>query len=225
MKTKSKLPIVLKALSVALIVSPIGNFFWSAYMAGAEPYDLAKIGELLTRIPFVDWVWNLLLVISGVLILLRRKLSWLVAIASIFLCTAINLYKYFVLPEAFGLSYQLFAISTSIGAILIVAYFKYPYLDRRDRWFSFHKRHATSLPAKLKGHSTTITVKDLSLSGAQLETPNPELFEPDQVYPIEIAGYPFDVRVVWMNGRQIGVEFENLSRELKGRVADWIKQS
>lgn len=225
MKTKSKLPIVLKILSVALILSPFGNFFWSAYMAGAEPYELGKIGELLTRVPWLDWLWNLLLVVSGVLILLRRKLSWVVAIASILLCTAINLFKYLSLPEAFGLSYQLFAISTSIGAILIVAYFRYPYLDRRDRWFSFHKRHTTNLPAKLKGHSAKIIVKDLSLSGAQIETPEPELFEPDQVYPLEIAGYAFEVRVIWMNGTQIGVEFENLSRELKGRVADWIKQT
>lgn len=216
-----KLPLVLRALSVALILCPIGNFLISFYMSDiSQKMALSQIGEILPMIPPLDWLWNGLIALSGVLILLRRKLSWLIAIASIFFCTAINFYKFFTYESVpFGWGYVIMTFSISLAAALVVAYFRYPYLDRRDRWVKVNRRSTVKLPVKIVGGPSGVEATNLSSTGAKLEFSGSSDFSKGQELKLDFGDHTVKAHVIWVKPSSLGVSFVNPSRAFK----NWTK--
>lgn len=188
---------------------------------------LSQIGEILPLILPIDWVWNGLIALSGVLILLRRKLSWLIAIASIFICTAINLYKFFTFPnESFGWVYVAMTFTLSMAAVLVIGYFRYPYLDRRDRWTKVNRRSKVQFPVEVDGQTGAVMATDISLKGARLKFSAKVNYQEGELIQLKIDEHTIRARIIWISSSKmdpgtVGVAFEKPSREFK----KWLRAS
>lgn len=203
---------------------PIGNFLISYYMSDIRnQLGLSQLSQILPLIPPIDWIWNGLIALSGILILQRRKLSWLVAIGSIFLCTLINIYKFVAFPDVpFGWGYLLMTMMVSMGAVLAIGYFRYPYLDRRDRWVSLNRRTDVQIPVKLLPGPAGVIATNISMTGAKLKFPGHCDYVEDQTLNLEFENHSVEARVVWVGDVLAGVAFQNPSREFKSWIATKI---
>src|SRR5260221_294993 len=106
--------------------------------------------EALT-ISQLDWICSATSVVSGLFWLVRLKMAWINSMIQISVVALINLAQ--LLHAQHGgvattqYSFQfLFSLSTLISIFLIAAYFRYPYVDRRDSiFFGVATRHSVNL--------------------------------------------------------------------------------
>lgn len=92
-------------------------------------------------------------------------------------------------------------IAGSLVAILVVFFFRYPHLDRRDRWFKIHRRVAVQLRARLLNpDQSAILVSNISLGGlffSLIEAAEPPEILLGQILELSIDGHgeAFKIRV------------------------------
>lgn len=140
-------PILKKATGIYLlaclfILAPLGNILISFAGSGVEQwYDPSVIRSFLQTIPLIDWVWLGLLVLTGVLLFKPHKLSWSVAIFTLVVVLSINVMRLFQndgnsINPMFLKLFSGVSILVTLGVLVISFYFRFPYLDRRTKWFS-----------------------------------------------------------------------------------------
>lgn len=140
-------PILKKAtgiyvLACLFILAPLGNILISFAGSGIDQwYDPSVLRSFLQTIPVVDWLWLSLLVLTGILLFKPHKLSWSVAIFTLLFVLIINAARLFqVDPNSinplFLKIFSMVAILVTLGVLVISFYFRFPYLDRRTKWFS-----------------------------------------------------------------------------------------
>lgn|GEM_PF-3995389 len=159
---------LLFAIAVALILAPLGNFALSFHFYGIEGWYRPSIFlHLASQVLAIDWIWNAAVFLSGCFLILRTKLAWAFAVVAILSASGINFYKFLFDPDPnFGWSHFSITIAGSMLAILVVFFFRYPHLDRRDRWFKIHRRVPVHLKAKLSNRGqASVLVSNISLGG------------------------------------------------------------
>lgn len=140
-------PILKKATGIYLlaclfILAPLGNILISFAGSGIDRwYDPSVLGSFLQTVPIIDWVWLGLLVLTGILLFKPHKLSWSVAIFTLLFVLIINATRLFQadpnsINQTFLKVFSLVAILVTLGVLVISFYFRFPYLDRRTKWFS-----------------------------------------------------------------------------------------
>lgn len=129
-------------LACLFILAPLGNILISFAGSGVERwYDPSVLRSFVQTIPILDWLWLGLLVLTGILLFKPHKLSWSVAIFTLIVVLFINAFRLFqVDPNSITPGFlKLFsglAILITLGVLVISFYFRFPYLDRRTKWFS-----------------------------------------------------------------------------------------
>ncbi len=172
------LPLFIKAIILGLILAPIGNFAATFSTLGVPhwyyPWNFVRYSA---QVSAFDLTWNSLLLISGCLLLFKRKLAWATAVAAIFFALVANFYNWYF-GRIEGLNTGLF-ILTSIGSAAmlgILFYFRYPHLDRRDRWFSKNDRLPVTTQIQIvRPVKITAMLINISTSGALLEVPEAQI--------------------------------------------------
>lgn len=140
-------PILKKATGIYLlaclfILAPLGNLLISFAGSGIDRwYDPSVLGSFLQTVPIIDWVWLSLLVLTGILLFKPHKLSWSVAIFTLLFVLIINATRLFQadpnsINQTFLKVFSMVAILVTLGVLVISFYFRFPYLDRRTKWFS-----------------------------------------------------------------------------------------
>src|SRR5690349_16315883 len=99
--TELKAPIGIYILAALFLLAPLGNIFFSFAGSGIENWYHPHIFfNLLSTIPVVDWLWLGGIFIAGIALLMRHKVSWLLAVLVLFIVLAMNSYRAFTLDEA-----------------------------------------------------------------------------------------------------------------------------
>lgn len=218
-----KLPLLVKAIVIGLILAPFGNFAATFSALGvSEWYYPLNFIKYSLQVSLFDLVWNGLLFLSGCLLLLRRKLAWAMAVAAIFLALAANFVNWY-LGRIEGMSTAVFLLASlgSLAMLGILFYFRYPHLDRRDRWLSKNDRLPVTVPVEVvrpaKGHATLINI---SSTGALLEMKSDLIGN----FPVNThltfalpTGKHVQAQVVRLSTNSIGVHFDTplLTEDLK----------
>lgn len=146
-ETYTKRPILKKATGIYLlaclfILAPLGNILISFAGSGVDRwYEPSVLRSFLQTIPVVDWFWLGLLVLTGLLLFKPHKLSWSVAIFTLIVVLCINAFRLFQadtnsIDPMFLKIFSVVAIIVTLGVLVISFYFRFPYLDRRTKWFS-----------------------------------------------------------------------------------------
>lgn len=137
-----KKPIGVYLIAILFLLAPIGNILISFAGSGvANWYSVDILFPFLKTIPFMDWLWLGLLFLTGVLLFRPHKLTWSLAIFSLLMVLIINAFRIFTADQnsidpIFLKVFSVLAIICTLGLLVIAAYFRFPYLDRRAQWLS-----------------------------------------------------------------------------------------
>jgi hypothetical protein len=137
-----KKPIGIYFLAILFLLAPLGNILISFAGSGVPDwYSPTIFIPFLKTIPSLDWAWLFLLFVTGLLLFKAHKLSWSLAIITLFLVLVINVYRiYFVdtnsIDPQFLKIFSVISVLCTIGVLMIAFYFRFPYLDRRTEWTS-----------------------------------------------------------------------------------------
>ena len=148
---KKPWPLVL--LSFCFLFSPIGNLAIALFVGGHPRwYNPVVWFELFMRLDFSEKVFMLSAVVVAFLLFKQRKQSWFAAVILLVLVSINNL---FFSKEVHSQSFQILSfvnISTTLGLLLVLYYFRYPYLDQRDSILGgMAKRVKVHIPVEVDG--------------------------------------------------------------------------
>lgn len=141
-----KRPFGVYLLAFMFLLAPLGNIVISFAGSGVQNWYQPDIFVAFLRtIPVLDWIWLGLLFFTGLLLFKAHKLSWSMAIATLFLILLINVYRvYYVdtnsVDPQFLKIFSVIALLCTTGVLVIAFYFRFPYLDRRTEWTSTRHR-------------------------------------------------------------------------------------
>ncbi len=141
-ETALKKPTGVYLLAILFLLAPIGNILISFAGSGVSNWhDMGVMIPFLQSIPTADWLWLGLLFITGILLFRPHKLTWTLAIVTLCLVLAINAFRLYQadtnsIDPIFLKVFSVLAIVCTLGILVIAAYFRFPYLDRRAKWTS-----------------------------------------------------------------------------------------
>lgn len=231
-----KKPVILQILALLFVAAPLGNILISFYGAGSDDWLKPVVFfSWLSTIDPLDWFWLGLTSLTGVLLLIQHKTAWLLAIINLLLILSVNIYRWATTGELIDVEYSYFQIQIllSILATLltlgILFYARYPYLDRRSRWFG-------SIAPRLE-IKTVVTVvaqdvfnglaTNISMTGAVVDlnkgfaAGEPMKFV-DVIFS-EIGNFKVKAQVIHAAGSRLRLKFRELQAEDKKRLKNWIR--
>lgn len=215
MRNFKQLPLLIRAIIIVLLLAPVGNFAATFSALGLpEWYYPHNFVRLSLQVSAFDWMWNSLLFVSGVLLLLQRKLAWAVAVFALFFALAANFLNWY-LGRITNLDTGFFLL-TSLGSLSMLAilfYFRYPHLDRRDRWISKNERLPITVKVGIvRPVKCEAMLINISQTGALVEVPETQSGSFALHSQLTLAlptGKHIDAQVVRVTRNGIGVSFQN----------------
>lgn len=217
-----------RLLAIGFLLAPLGNILISfAGSSNAKWYAPSTFVQMLGTIPWLDWLWLSLIFLSGVLLFVQHKTSWLAAVHSLVVVLGINLSRYF---EPVGFSSApgyvkaqlLISIMVTLAMLAVAFYFRFPYLDRRSGWFSWSEERfslRTTVQVQADDFFEGIT-ESLSLSGgfALLQRDAREFFANNSVFELvflELNKIRVKCELVEYEGNRLRFRFVDLSESSK----------
>lgn len=224
-KTKRPLPLLLVA--IGFLLSPFINLS-SALMVGGHPRWFHPLVwfDLFFKLRFSEKSLMLSGIIVALLIFLQRKRSWFFAVLLLVLITYYNLF----LAKASQIEgFQIlsaFNIIVTLSMLIILYYFRYPYLDQRDSILGgMARRVLVKVPAEIEGLGEC-TLVNLSKTGclvASIENSN-NVNVGSRIFLLFKDGIKVECQVMHMkNG--LGLKFENPSKMARQQINKWISEA
>jgi len=219
-------PIVL--CSILYLLAPIGTLIYAAHLMDVEPLWLAKYR--LFNSSYYEFVaqW-LVLPMAGVALYLMKPWSYILFGSVTVWSLAVNQYNFIEYPEFFGTGSLALAY---VFTFAMVVYFtqrnvRLGFFDRRVRWWETPKRYRLDLPATVhigdKEHQTQI--KNVSTGGLLLFSTDEAQNNSEVDVEFRFLNVYFNVHGVIRHTAKtsngdilIGVEFQDLKREMQKRV-------
>ncbi len=225
-----KKPTGVYILAVLFLLAPIGNILISFAGSGIKNwYDITVMVPFLYSIPALDWIWLGLLFVSGILLFRPHKLSWSVAILTLFVVLLINAYRLFhvdgnSIDPIFLKVFSILAIICTLSVLVISFYFRFPYLDRRSNWFTNMQRFNIRTPALANGIKAN--TESISHSGCRLSFDAPCEFKTTDLIKVkfhEISKLETQAEVVEKLEFGARIEFRSTESEFKQDLERWLK--
>jgi hypothetical protein len=229
-------PIFLQIIAVCFLLAPIGNILISFYGTGRDDWSHPSVLLIwLKTIPAFDWMWLTLTFVTGILLLIQHKTSWMIAIFNLLLILAINIYRGYTTGELIDVDYSYFktqvafSVMGTIAGLCVVFYFRYPYLDRRAGWFHYAlPRFNVETPIKLMGQDVYLGKSvNLSLSGVLVDLERPlgpsgNMKYIDVIFP-EVKNLKVEAQIIKYTGTQVRLKFRGLRGETRKSLQDWLE--
>lgn len=241
-KTELKRPTGVYVLALLFLIAPLGNLLLSFASSGLKNLSRPEIMYVfLQGVSPLDWLWLSLLVVTGILLLRPHKASWTMAIFTLLLVLGINIYRAATgdlqgEPSSdMGLNqyaqWQIFISSIATACVLITAfYFRFPYLDRRTRWFiPAAQRYEVRTPVEVVAQDIFGGVTEsLSVSGARVRLQRDmgpfvkQIRYVDVIFP-EIRNVKIKTQVVEYADNILRLKFKELRGKELNYLKDWLR--
>jgi hypothetical protein len=178
-------------------------------------FNLGKHFELTT----LDLIWMLICIVSGILVLIPFKLSWLVSLGMLSFVILINLTQLFLNwqePGSPRFIYEfIFSVMSVLTVLLLVSYYRFPFLDRRDTlFFGIADRHEVKMRAVVN-EQVIGEVISASVSGVLFKTEGELKYDQKNkqvrltIQDLNLTSVP--VEIVGTKGDAVRLKFESLS--------------
>ncbi|MDG0816562.1 PilZ domain-containing protein [Bdellovibrio svalbardensis] len=233
-KTELKKPTGVYVLAVLFLIAPIGNLLLSFAGSGIKNFSQPSlIYAFLQGVSPLDWFWLSLLVVTGILLLRPHKTSWTMAIVTLLLVLGINIYRAVTggLGEVQYAHWQILFSSMATCAVLIMSfYFRFPYLDRRTRWFiPAAQRYDVRTPIEVVAQDIFSGVTEsVSISGARVRLQRDmgpiikQIRYVDVIFP-EIKNVKIKTQVVEYDDNILRLKFKELRGKELNYLRDWLR--
>ena len=220
--SRLKKPFLLEVIIYSFLIAPFGNLLTTAALTGREDWYHPRVWVfILQNSPVIDFVWLGSIFAAGILLTLRHRTAWLVAISSLSLTFLINFRNLYQLSSlnslsAIHLSQILVSLLTTSLVGVLFFYYRYPYLDRRVTLFGFADRVDLKESCHIQLQSSQIQIHcvSLSLTGARFELDQAlPLFSNDDTMSIYFDNHKLEVTAVAVQHEVpiLRVRFVNLS--------------
>ncbi len=206
---------VVQLAAAVLIATPVMDIL-SGHRTGAYLFDV------------LSWI---LVFGAGASLMVRHKSSWMLGIV---LCVIFVVYNVFSIIQSTGPGANPVTQTAKLLDCLLVAFivgsvfyfFRYPYLDRRQHWFSpTGNRFAAQTAVVLNGSVLTNSL-DLSYTGARIAVPqgSSSFKKGDRVSLLlsEINDLLFQANVLEVQETYIRVHFEGTSPQDQEMIRQWL---
>jgi len=159
-----KHPILIYSFGFLFLLSPFINFVISLWVQGVSGWARPQIwGVFLHQITPLSWSIMALHFLTGIALLVPRKASWFFAESVLILTVGYNLFvssqTRSIIPYA-----DAFLIFCSVGFIIVLYFFRYPYIDRRGYLF-IANRYSIQQPIRISEYPAGAEIINLSTSG------------------------------------------------------------
>lgn len=202
-----KKPIGVYMIATLFLLAPFGNILISFAGSNIQNwYDLSVIVPFLLSIPAFDWIWLGLLFVTGLLLFRPHKLSWSLAIFTLFAILSINAYRLYhidanSIDPIFLKIFSVLAIICTLAVLVVAFYFRFPYLDRRANWLSSDRRF--DLRTAVLVQDMKAVTESVSYSGCR---------------------FSFDVPCPYSRGERVSLKFPEISsHEVRAEVVDKLE--
>lgn len=230
-QTELKKPTGVYLLAVLFLLAPIGNLLLSFAGSGISNWkDPSVLYSLLQTVSPLDWLWLSLLIVTGILLLRPHKASWSMAIFTLLLVLAINFYR--AGSGEFGnvgyAHWQILFSSVATAVVLVMAfYFRFPYLDRRARWFiPAAQRYEIRTPVEVVAQDIFFGITEsVSVSGVRVRLQRDmgpiasQIRYMDVIFP-EMRNLKVKTLVVQYSDNVLRLKF----KELRGKDLTYLKE-
>ncbi|HEY8271969.1 MAG TPA: PilZ domain-containing protein [Pseudobdellovibrionaceae bacterium] len=231
-----KQPVGIYILAVLFMAAPLGNILVSFAGSGVlNWYYPQEFVELLKTIPVIDWLWLAGIFISGFALLLKHKMTWLLAVVSLLIVLGMNTYRAFTIDETvlnpeFVRVQILLSILVTFSVLIIAFYARYPYLDRRQQWmFPTAHRYDVRTPVivhtggDLAGLTESVSTAGIRIRLAKkaesLEGKNEVEFSLSELPDFKVV----KAEVVEFNGDVLRLKYKNFGWGRRGYLEAWLK--
>jgi hypothetical protein len=130
---------------------------------------------MLDHISVDTWVWEGLVFCAGIALMRPSKLTWtfaLVVVTAVMALTGYQIGSHDFLRDNM-LVVVLLTLVPSATVVAVLFHFRYPYIDRRDRWWGHGARYLANMPVKTDAHPSGANLVDISMTGALLRWSDP----------------------------------------------------
>lgn len=234
MQSQLKKPYGVYFLAVLFLLAPIGNLIISFANSGlSQWYEPSVFFAFLQSVSPLDWLWLSLLIVTGILLLRPQKASWSVAIGTLFLVLVINIYRTTrgEFLDTNAVKWQIFVSCAATLVVLAMSfYFRFPYLDRRMRWFiPAAQRYDLRTPVQIVAQDIFEGVTEsVSISGARVRLQRDmgpqaqQLRYVDVIFP-EIKSVKIKTQVVQYADNTLRLKFKELHGPELQYLKEWLK--
>lgn len=217
-------------IACLFLLAPFGNILISFAGSGVENwYDLSVILPFINTIPAWDWVWLGLLFVTGLLLFFPHKLSWSLAIASLFLVLSVNAYRLYSvdansIDPSFLKVFSVLAIVCTLSVLVIALYFRFPYLDRRANWFLNEERFDFRTDVTI--NDVKSTTESISYTGCRLIFSDEPPFQKGDLVQLkfqEVSKEEVSAKVVDKRDLAVRLEYIDINNEFRQDLSRWLK--
>jgi|GEM_PF-1336546 PilZ domain. len=229
-----KKPTLVYFLALLFLLAPIGNLFISFAASGVEGwYKPAMLSHFISTVPAFDWLWLILIFVTGILLFRPHKTTWTLAIGVLVFILGLNFYRAANLDYA-EMPYLHWHIAISFlvtfSSLIVAFYFRFPYLDRRANWiFPTANRVDARTPVQVVAQDIFDGVTEsVSVSGARIRLQRDmgdktgELRFVDIVFP-ELKNLKTKAMVVEYKENVLRVKFKELSAKDRTMIMEWLQ--
>lgn len=222
MKHKLEKPWPLFIIGLTFIISPIGNIIYSLIHNGIENWYSPFVWFQLFKImSYWDLLISLLTLLAGVALFYQRKISWFFAICVVGLIMIYN----FISPLPIlknEMNFNFLLLLGNITILLILIYFRYPYLDKRDHlWKGPAKRHPANISIDLAGVELPAKIISLSKSGCfvALDPQKEVKLAPNEIIKLKLDdATTISLEISYQTDKGIGGRFKDLNDQQKDKI-------
>jgi hypothetical protein len=141
------------AAGIILILTPLINLFATYFFSGADAASGFKyFFKYLAQIYPSEWVWLTLLLVSGVLILLKRRVAKLIVLITLSAILFLNIIKILKISQESNYNIIIILIAQTLATTLSLYYvYKFTSYNRRGGWSLLpEERISTNINCKIE---------------------------------------------------------------------------
>jgi hypothetical protein len=240
-ESQFKKPILVYLLGVLFLLAPFGNLaFTLKSMDVADWYQPKSLWIWSSYIARRDWIWISLIFFAGVNLLRARRTAWSMAVFTLVVVSVFNFVTAFKSHGVWSISSPLTLISLfcTLSILLIMYFFRYPYLESREDWTGINRRTHVSLAIQIVSHGLQgAWITNISRRGAlvQVEGGNVLALKKGDVFQFQFTGETLQevlsvedrtlsALVVRAKDGQIGIRFKNINSKQKEYILRLLRK-
>lgn len=211
-----KKSILIQTLSLAFLMAPFGNLAGELFMSGQSYwYSPVHWIRLFLQLKGQEQVLLMAIALAGAALMVPKKSSWFFAMVVLIWISFHNMH-YFLSQKGPVWSIRLVPALFNLPVLIILFYFRYPYLDKRDHIVGgFRPRTNVNKDVLISGQP--LRLKSLSLSGCFVEGALPG--QTGEVYELELdPGVTVSIQLLYPYKEGWGAKFNDLTKAQKRHI-------
>lgn len=210
-------PLWVYGAAIFLMIVPVANFLMFMIHQNEARWYAPDVWVIYAQlISPLTWGFIFLTLFSGALLLFVRQVTWILALATLTVLVAYNLFLF----------KQFAVLAILLLCMILLAPFRRPYLQAKSRWWEQSPRYTANTYATLLPNGTRVKVHNISLSGMLVEWIDAATPVPPANLQITLSlGSSLEILcdITRRHENMLGIRFKNLPVSVRQKLKQKIK--